>query len=261
MTALRSPTQQQHRSTRMSGVLCLLVGDPYCPAGLPGRAYLPAPPPVSLLPRPAPLDLAVSLGAAQQVIRSPDPRQRSQSLPPAGERERVCPRTRRSEHRGPNSALSPASRQLSPAARRWSAQSPSTPLHLCTAAPSPPVLADSSKMAAHGLLVLLVAASFVSAAVASPQAGASKDETSNIIPVDGGDVTASSSTPAPGGGASTSSTARPATRAPPAPARSGFSRFISDIFQIPISVLRAVNNLLANPFNRETTTAAKSTAQ
>nr|CAD7392208.1 unnamed protein product [Timema cristinae] len=42
-------------------------------------------------------------------------------------------------------------------------------------------------------------------------------------------------------------------KAPPTPKPSGgeaFSRFINDIFQIPISVLKAVNNLLTNPFTR-----------
>ncbi|KDR19841.1 uncharacterized protein LOC110829572 isoform X2 [Zootermopsis nevadensis] len=39
------------------------------------------------------------------------------------------------------------------------------------------------------------------------------------------------------------------TRAPPIPTpSSGFSKFINDIFQIPISVLKAVSNFLSNSF-------------
>ncbi|XP_049779811.1 uncharacterized protein LOC126176691 [Schistocerca cancellata] len=100
------------------------------------------------------------------------------------------------------------------------------------------------------VMIALVAAVGVALVAARPQED--RTEISNEIPL-GIDV---SSSPAPTSVSTNSSsvsdftTEAPTSTTVPTTRSSMFSRIINDIFQIPITVLRAVNNLLNNSFGR-----------
>ncbi|XP_033609924.1 uncharacterized protein LOC117282824 [Cryptotermes secundus] len=94
---------------------------------------------------------------------------------------------------------------------------------------------------------LLVAIMILTSVAAGPLPEETNNEVDNIIPQKSDPITQKTTTQ--------QVTSSPApnkvhiTRAPPiATSPNGFSKFINDVFQIPISVLKAVSSFLSNTF-------------